>query len=74
MKTLYLGPDELLVAAKLAFSADLPLDVVSAPHRRHRSTYPHRCASRASDLDPDVDRHASADAPATEAIVLTSED
>jgi hypothetical protein len=31
MKTLYLGPDELLVAAKLAFSAGLPLDVVSAP-------------------------------------------
>jgi cation diffusion facilitator family transporter len=71
MRTLYLGPDELLVAAKLAFSTDLPLNVVShhidAIEQRIRAAVP---AARVIYLEPDVYRRPAADAPATETIVL----
>jgi cation diffusion facilitator family transporter len=75
MRTLYLGPDELLVAAKLAFSTDLPLNVVShhidVIERRIRAAVP---AARVIYLEPDVYRRPAADAPATETIVLKGED
>jgi cation diffusion facilitator family transporter len=76
LKTLYLGPDELLVAAKLAFDstenfADVAaaIDIVEA---RIRSAVP---LARAIYLEPDVwiaDKAASPDAvaPDTDAIVI----
>jgi cation diffusion facilitator family transporter len=75
MKTLYLGPDELLVAAKLGFSTDLPLAGVA----RHIDTIEQRIrtavpTARVIYLEPDVYRRQPADAPATETIVLKSED
>ncbi|SFN39296.1 cation diffusion facilitator family transporter [Mycetocola miduiensis] len=75
MKTLYLGPDELLVAAKLGFATDLPLGVVSGYidviEQRIRAAVP---AARVIYLEPDVYRRPAPDAPATEQIVLGSED
>ncbi|MET0932609.1 MAG: cation transporter [Mycetocola sp.] len=80
MKTLYLGPDELLVAAKLGFATDLPLHVVSSHidtiEKRIRTAVP---TARVIYLEPDVYRRAAADAPNTdgpntETIVLKSED
>lgn len=85
MKTLYLGPDELLVAAKLGFPTDLPLHVVSTHidtiEERIRAAVP---IARVIYLEPDVYRRAATDAPAaaapatdapsTETIVLKSED
>ena len=75
MKTLYLGPDELLVAAKLGFPTDLPLAQVARQidvvEERIRAAVP---AARVIYLEPDVYRRPAADAPATETIVLKSED
>ncbi|MET4640229.1 cation diffusion facilitator family transporter [Mycetocola sp. 2940] len=75
MKTLYLGPDELLVAAKLGFATDLPLHVVSTHidtiEKRIRTAVP---TARIIYLEPDVYRRAAPDGPATETIVLKSED
>ncbi|GAB3617318.1 cation diffusion facilitator family transporter [Okibacterium endophyticum] len=75
MKTLYLGPDEMMVAAKLAFVRDMPLgDVASAIddlEGRIREVVP---VARVIYLEPDVYRTPGADAPSTESIVLKSED
>ncbi|MET0933643.1 MAG: cation diffusion facilitator family transporter [Mycetocola sp.] len=75
MKTLYLGPDELLVAAKLGFPTDLPLAQVARQidivEERIRTAVP---TARVIYLEPDVYRRPSADAPDTETIVLKSED
>lgn len=75
MKTLYLGPDELLVAAKLGFPTDLPLVQVA----RHIDTVEQRIraavpTARVIYLEPDVYRRPAAETPATETIVLKSED
>lgn len=55
MKTLYLGPDELLVAAKIGFAADAPLARVSADidaiEARIRTAVP---AARVVYLEPDI--------------------
>ncbi|MET0842603.1 MAG: cation transporter, partial [Mycetocola sp.] len=68
-------PDELLVAAKLGFATDLPLGVVSGYidviEQRIRAAVP---AARVIYLEPDVYRRPATDAPATEQIVLKSED
>jgi cation diffusion facilitator family transporter len=74
LKTLYLGPDELLVAAKLAFEstakfADVAgaIDIVEA---RIRAAVP---LARAIYLEPDVwiaDKTADVAAPSTDAIVI----
>jgi len=74
MKTLYLGPDELLVAAKLGFASDRPLgevahdiDVIEA---RVRDAVP---IARVIYLEPDILR-TSGPAPLTEEIVVRSSD
>lgn len=55
MKTLYLGPEELLVAAKLGFAADKPLSAVAADidtvEQRIRAAVP---IARVIYLEPDV--------------------
>lgn len=72
LKTLYLGPDELMVAAKLAFPADRALGEVAhdidAIEARVRAAVP---AARVIYLEPDVDRPAPLP---TEEIVLRSAD
>ncbi|KQQ92992.1 cation diffusion facilitator family transporter [Leifsonia sp. Leaf325] len=71
MKTLYLGPDEILVGAKIAIDADLRFAEVAtgidAIEKRIREAVP---AARTVYLEPDV-YHASSDpAPPTDAIVF----
>jgi cation diffusion facilitator family transporter len=65
MKTLYLGPDELLVAAKIALPVDEPLARaaadIDAVEARIRAAVP---AARVIYLEPDVDR-ADADSAAS---------
>ena len=75
IKTLYLGPDELLVAAKLAFPGDKPLaevaaeiDIVEARVRRAVPT------ARAIYLEPDVHRGTDSPSPPTEEVVIRSVD
>ena len=74
MKTLYLGPDELLVAAKLGFAADKSLaevaaeiDIVEARVRAAVSTV------GPIYLEPDVYHRRSGTAASTDAIVVQSE-
>lgn len=68
IKTLYLGPDELLVAAKLGYAADRPLAQVAtdidATEARIREAVP---AARVIYLEPDVvrDRDAAPPTPAS---------
>ncbi|UUT34800.1 cation diffusion facilitator family transporter [Microbacterium elymi] len=75
IKTLYLGPDELMVAAKLGFPRDKPLAAVAgdidAVERRIRAAVP---AARVIYLEPDVYRPGDDPAPPTEAFILKSED
>ncbi|MFT4211887.1 MAG: cation diffusion facilitator family transporter [Microbacterium sp.] len=74
IKTLYLGPDELLVAAKLGFGADRTLAAVAADidavEARIRDAVP---IARVIYLEPDVYRPDVA-SPPTEQIILRSED
>jgi len=71
MKTLYLGPDELLVAAKLGFAADQRLLEVAAAtnviERRIRESVP---TARVIYIEPDVWIDPEAVAPPTDAIVI----
>ncbi len=57
MKTLYLGPDELLVAAKLGFASDRPLGEVAHDidviEERVREAVP---IARVIYLEPDIMR------------------
>lgn len=76
IKTLYLGPDELLVAAKLGFDSDLRLSDVSrlinAAEQRIRDAVP---TARVIYLEPDVYQPERTDpAPPTEAVVIASSD
>ncbi|GAA1916345.1 cation diffusion facilitator family transporter [Microbacterium aoyamense] len=75
IKTLYLGPDELLVAAKIALPTDKTLndvardiDIVEA---RVRAAVP---AARVIYLEPDVYRPGDDPSPPTEDIVIRSLD
>lgn len=75
IKTLYLGPDELMVAAKIALTADKSvrdaasdIDEIEA---RIRATVP---AARVIYLEPDVYRPALDPEPPTDAFVLKSSD
>jgi len=74
IKTLYLGPDELLVAAKLSFASDRQLADVAADidriEERVRGAVP---AARVIYLEPDVLR-TDRPVPATETIVLKGSD
>ncbi len=75
IKTLYLGPDELLVAAKLGFAAEKPLaevaaeiDIVEARVRRAVPT------ARSIYFEPDVYTAGDSPHPPTEEIVIRSVD
>lgn len=74
-KTLYLGPDELLVGAKLAFGSDERLGSVAAAidrvEARIRAAVP---VARVIYLEPDVYRDPAQSQLTTEAIVLPSSD
>ncbi len=74
IKTLYIGPDELLVAAKLGFAHDKPLGEVAsdidAVETRVRDAVP---AARIIYLEPDIYRPADHQ-PSTDAIVIKSVD
>ncbi|MBN9153609.1 MAG: cation diffusion facilitator family transporter [Microbacterium sp.] len=75
MKTLYLGPDELLVAAKLGFRSDRSLGAVAsdidAVEARIRAAVP---IARVIYLEPDIYRPGDDPRPSTDAIVLKAED
>jgi cation diffusion facilitator family transporter len=75
IKTLYLGPDELLVAAKLGFPADRTLGEVAADidivEARVRRAVP---SARAIYLEPDVHRETHPHGPPTEEVVIRSVD
>lgn len=75
IKTLYLGPEELLVAAKIGVPVDKPLGVVARDideiEERIRAAVPH---ARVIYLEPDVYRRAEGDKPPTEAFVFPSSD
>jgi cation diffusion facilitator family transporter len=74
IKTLYLGPDELMVAAKLGFSADASLGSVAADidaiEARIREAVP---AARVIYLEPDIYRPGD-DRSATDTSAATAED
>ncbi|HEY6799466.1 MAG TPA: cation diffusion facilitator family transporter [Agromyces sp.] len=71
MKTLYVGPEELLVAAKVGFTADQKLLEVSAAvnviEQRVRTAVP---AARIIYIEPDVYVDPNLTAPPTDAIVI----
>ncbi|MCR2783697.1 MULTISPECIES: cation diffusion facilitator family transporter [unclassified Microbacterium] len=73
MKTLYLGPDELLVAAKVGFASDKQLGVVAADiddiESRIRAAVP---AARVVYIEPDIRRTPSS--LPTSDIIVTSID
>jgi len=75
MRTLYLGPDELLVAAKIALRADKPLrevaDDIDAIEARIRESVP---IARVIYVEPDVYRPAIDPEPSTDVFVLKSSD
>jgi len=75
IKTLYLGPDELLVAAKLGFPTDKPLAAVAADidriEARIRAAVP---AARVVYLEPDIYRPGDDPSPPTEDFVIRSVD
>ena len=75
IKTLYLGPDELLVAAKVGLPKDKPLGAVAGDidtvERRIRAAVP---TARVIYLEPDVYRPDTDPTPSTEAFILKSAD
>ncbi|MGN8026788.1 cation diffusion facilitator family transporter [Microbacterium sp. 22242] len=75
IKTLYLGPDELMVAAKIALPSDKTVraaaDDIDTIERRIRSDVP---AARVIYLEPDVYRPSLDPSPSTDAFVLRSAD
>ncbi len=75
MKTLYLGPDELLVAAKVAFSAKSKLsDVAASIDEVERSIRDAVPVARVIYLEPDVYVAPNAKNPSTDAIVIKGTD
>lgn len=75
IKTLYLGPDELLVAAKLGFASDRPLAAVAADidriEARVREAVP---TARVIYFEPDIYRPGDDPAPPTSEFILKSSD
>jgi len=75
IKTLYLGPDELLVAAKIALTSDKTVraaaDDIDVIEVRIREAVP---AARVIYLEPDIYRPALDPSPSTDAFVLRSAD
>ena len=74
IKTLYLGPDELLVAAKLGFAYDKPLGEVAADinvvEDRVRAAVP---AARVIYFEPDIYR-PDEKSPSAEAVTVKTAD
>ncbi len=75
LKTLYLGPDELLVAAKVAFAAKKRLSDVAAAinalEARVREAVP---IARTIYIEPDIYSPPNPDNPSTESIVIRAAD
>lgn len=75
LKTLYLGPDELLVAAKIALTSDKTVreaaDDINDIEKRIRDAVP---IARSIYLEPDVYRPAIDPEPSTDVFVLKSAD
>lgn len=75
MKTLYLGPDEFMIGAKVGVPARLTVRelalVVNAAERRVRAAVP---AARVIYIEPDVYLDPNEPAPPTEAVVFKSSD
>ena len=75
MKTLYLGPDELLVGAKVAFGRTKKLtevaDLINALEARVREAVP---VARVIYIEPDVYHPRAEENPPTDAIVIKSSD
>jgi cation diffusion facilitator family transporter len=75
VKTLYLGPDELLVAGKIGLPDDISVadaaHDIDAVEARIREAVP---AARVIYLEPDVYRSPTARPPATETFILKSSD
>lgn len=75
IKTLYLGPDELLVAAKLGFPSDKPLAAVATDidriEKRVRDAVP---TARVIYFEPDIYRPGDDPAPPTSDFVIRSAD
>ena len=75
IKTLYLGPDELLVAAKLAFSAKMRLsDVATEINSVEASIREAVPVARVIYLEPDIYTSPNPANPRTDAIVIKSAD
>ena len=75
MKTLYIGPDEMLVAAKIAFASGARVadvaSTINAVEARIRAAVP---VARSIFLEPDVYVPPSSGNPTTDAIVIRAED
>ena len=75
MKSLYLGPDELMVAAKVALASDKTVreaaDDIDEIEKRIREAVP---AARVIYIEPDVYRPAIDPEPSTDVFVLKSSD
>ncbi len=75
MKTLYLGPDELLVGAKVAFAGATRMSdvatAIDALEARVRAAVP---LARVIYIEPDVYRAPSSENPSTDAIVIKAAD
>lgn len=75
IKTLYLGPDELMVAAKLGFASDAHLGHVASDINRIESRVREAVpTARVIYLEPDVYRPSEDPTPSTEEFVIKSTD
>jgi cation diffusion facilitator family transporter len=75
MKTLYLGPDELLVAAKVAFAKTTKVaDVASAINSVEEEIRAAVPVARVIYIEPDIYQPGNAAAPSTDAIVIKGAD
>ena len=75
LKTLYLGPDELLVAAKIAFASKMRLsDVATEINSVEASIRAAVPTARMIYLEPDIYTAPNAANPATDAVVIRSAD
>jgi divalent metal cation (Fe/Co/Zn/Cd) transporter len=75
MKTLYLGPDELLVAAKVAFPKTTKVsDVARAINDVEAEIRAAVPAARVIYIEPDIYQPSNASAPSTDAIVIKGAD
>jgi hypothetical protein len=75
MKTLYLGPEELMVAAKIDFGAQSKLvDVAASIDSVEREIREAEPMARVIYIEPDVYRRPPEAAPPTDAIVIVGND